>query len=97
MIEKPSRIRDDKLRKNYHTMRCVVCSRHGCDPCHIKSKGAGGDDVPENMMPLCRIHHTEQHKIGWVTFAKKYPQVANWLLAHGWSIGDLKITRPVQY
>lgn len=29
----------------------------GLDPHHIKNKGAGGDDIPENLITLCRQHH----------------------------------------
>lgn len=54
------------------------------DPAHIKTRGAGNGDQPWNIMPLCRKHHTEQHQIGWFTFAKKYINVLNWLRENGW-------------
>ena len=25
---------------------------------HLRTRGSGGDDVPENMITLCRKHHT---------------------------------------
>jgi hypothetical protein len=39
---------------------------------HIKTRGAGGKDIEENIIFLCRKHHTEVHAIGRVTFFKKY-------------------------
>jgi len=41
------------------------------DPAHIKSRGAGGDDIG-NTIPLCQRHHREQHDIGITSFAEKY-------------------------
>ena len=91
---KSIRNKNDDFRKTFYDRHCVVCNRRGCDPCHIKSKGAGGPDEEWNIIPLCRIHHVEQHKIGIVTFAKKYQAVENWLLSYGWEIGQ-KLTRPM--
>jgi predicted restriction endonuclease len=34
----------------------------GLDPHHIRSKGAGGQDVPENLITLCREHHDAAHR-----------------------------------
>jgi hypothetical protein len=31
----------------------------GLDVHHIDTKGAGGDDVPENLITLCRKHHQQ--------------------------------------
>jgi len=33
----------------------------GEDIHHITHMGAGGDDVPENLIKLCRKHHSEAH------------------------------------
>jgi hypothetical protein len=32
------------------------CSK-GIDGHHIKTRGSGGDDLPENIIGLCRKHH----------------------------------------
>lgn len=48
-------------------------------PHHVKSRGAGGDDVPENLMPLCLKHHTEIHKVGEHTMSGRYPTIGHWL------------------
>ncbi len=93
MFPKPVRKKDRALLNSYHSMYCVQCGRYGCDPAHIKSVGSGEDDEPWNVMPLCRIHHSEQHKIGWVTFATKYPRVMIYLLSHGWVVENFKLRR----
>jgi len=38
---------------------------------HVKSRGAGGDDVG-NVLPLCARAHHEQHTIGMKTWAKMW-------------------------
>jgi hypothetical protein len=49
---------------------------HGCygplDNHHITTRGAGGSDDPENIVRLCRKHHSECHSIGRESFFKKY-------------------------
>lgn len=59
---------------------CTVCGQgtyHDevgaflCDPAHVKSRGAGGEDIG-NVIPLCRYHHSKQHQIGWQRFEKGY-------------------------
>ena len=44
----------------------------GADLHHVKTRKSGGTDDDYNLMPLCRSHHTECHKIGTSTFVKKY-------------------------
>jgi hypothetical protein len=60
-----------------YDLPCAVCGRlpkigEGSDPSHTKkTRGAGGDpDEPD--FPLCREHHTEEHKIGRLSWARKY-------------------------
>ena len=52
------------------TQPCIICGRDA-EPCHVRSRGAGGTDLG-NIVPMCRIHHTEQHKIGIKTFQAKW-------------------------
>jgi hypothetical protein len=68
-------------------MHCEIsgCKDHwgkikfAAPPHHIKSRGAGGTDEPENLIALCSDHHTfggdAVHRVGWKTFVKKYPEV----------------------
>ena len=93
MFPKPERKKDRDLLNTYHTKRCIVCSRQGCDPCHIKSKGSGGDDSEENLISLCRVHHTEQHAKGHYHMATKYKMYANCIESKGWELVDTKLRR----
>lgn len=85
------------MKKDIHqkikSQRCLVCNSVQVDVAHIKTKGSGGFDEEWNLMPLCRIHHTEQHKIGIVTFAIKYYSVHEHLAENGWSIEQRKLRR----
>lgn len=55
---------------------CLICGRHA-EIHHVDAVGMGRDrnhidHTKHRVMALCRIHHTEYHKIGAVAFAKKY-------------------------
>lgn len=93
MIPKPKRVRNKKLLESFRLLRCIVCAKLGCDPCHIKSRGAGGGDEVDNLMPLCREHHRMQHQKGIVTFVKSFPQVMRYLRAKGWVVEQDKLRR----
>lgn len=69
-------------------MVCVICGAPNPDPAHIRSKGAGGHDIDENVIPLCRQHHMAQHVYGWEVMINKYPQLAEKLMKLGWVWGD---------
>lgn len=88
MFPKPQRKKDRDLLDTYHTKRCIICGRQGCDPCHLKSKGSGGQDESWNVFPACRVHHSESHSIGITSFSEKYVQFRNWLLANGWEYDE---------
>lgn len=66
----------------------MIC-RGPSDPCHIKTRGSGGDDVESNLIPMCRQHHTEQGQIGWVRFCAKYPKAENELAEKGWRVFEV--------
>lgn len=82
---KPTRIKDRDLLDRVAQQPCVACGAMppiggSNDPHHVSTKGAGGGDVPENIMPLCREHHTEWDKIGPVRMIEKYLGVERWLV-----------------
>lgn len=55
-VEDPDVIK--AARKNY----CELCGRPAYkEPHHIKSRGAGGGDIPENLIQLCAEHHFAAH------------------------------------
>lgn len=85
---KTSRIKDENVLSQVRKMKCVHCGHPPPnDPAHIKSRGAGGDDVFKNLLPLCRKGHSEQHQIGWPAFVTKYPPVRKALYERGWVLG----------
>lgn len=77
------RKKDPQSLKEVRNKPCVVCGKSS-DACHIKSKGSGGYDVPENLISLCREHHTMQHKLGWSQMCDRFPLVLFELEEKGW-------------
>lgn len=57
------------------------CNNYIVDPHHVKTRGAGGKDE-ENLIPLCRKHHTELHTIGRMSFQIKYDLDYEKLIQH---------------
>jgi hypothetical protein len=51
---------------------CMVCRQIPSDPAHIVSYAVCREDREENMIPLCRLHHSEQHQMGIKSFVRKY-------------------------
>ena len=80
---KNKRIVDRDLLDSYRGKPCVVCGREG-EAHHVKTRRSYGHDLPYNLMPLDREHHTEVHAIGLTTFAEKYLKVKTWLVDNGW-------------
>ncbi len=51
---------------------CLVCRQRGpSHPHHVKSVGSGGL-APENLVPLCLVHHNQIHYIGIDTFSAQH-------------------------
>ena len=62
MIPKPQRIVDKKLLKEMANVPCEVCgSRWAVVAHHVTTKGAGGHDLPENLISLCTTCHNKAH------------------------------------
>lgn len=76
---KRRRFVDHELLETVRELRCLACGRTPCDPDHVTTRGAGGDDVAVNVWPLCREHHSERHMKGLNHMAKKYPACMHWL------------------
>ena len=76
---KSRRIRDPELLAVFRTFPCLACGITPSDAHHISSRGAGGDDVPSNLMPLCREHHAEYHARGPAYMIRTYSRVRGWL------------------
>lgn len=60
---KNKRIVNKKLLKDKKGI-CQICGKAGPTEKHhfLKTKGAGGDDVEENLIELCRECHVKAHK-----------------------------------
>jgi hypothetical protein len=78
--------KDLKLRKIFKQFPCLVCGIVPSDPCHIRTFKVTQSDNPKNIIPMCRAHHQEQHRIGWKAFLEKYEKVKKFLLRMGWEI-----------
>lgn len=53
------------------TLPCVVCGNQPCDPAHVRTGADGGMGLTPSdrfLLPLCRTHHDEQHRVGETTF-----------------------------
>lgn len=70
-----------ELLEHVRQQRCVACGRKPSDPHHVTTRGAGGKNTPDNLMPLCRWHHIEWHQGGPSKMIQKYSGVFEWLLA----------------
>ncbi len=78
-------MKNKELCKSYLKMPCIVCgSYNSVSGHHIRSKGSGGPDIKENLIPLCLNHHTEVHQIAMVAFCQKYSAVKWYILSNGW-------------
>lgn len=88
MPPKKKRVKNRKLMDSFHEMKCLACGFPGSDPAHVKTRGSGGDDIESNIIPLCRICHSYQHRIGWFRFFIKYPHVEQIVNEMGWEIVD---------
>lgn len=73
------RIVDEGLLEQVRQLWCIACGIRPVHAHHVTSRGAGGDDVAENVMPLCPAHHAMWHKVGPTTMVAKYPSVRHWL------------------
>jgi hypothetical protein len=53
--------------------RCLACGANPPnDADHLKTRGAGGGDELTNLIPLCRCHHAQRHRIGLRNFVRKW-------------------------
>jgi hypothetical protein len=80
------------MAKNYQSNKpCIVCGVNQAGMVtyhHVYTRKAYPNNSEDewNLMSLCSWHHVETHKIGTVSFSKKYAQVNNWLIKNGWEL-----------
>lgn len=93
MLPKPKRLENEQLLEAFRLMPCAACGARPSDPDHIKTRGAGGEDIESNILPLCRRHHTQRHTIGWFRFCGLFPKVYRELMAKGWEFKKTELRR----
>jgi hypothetical protein len=92
MFPKKKRIVDENLLSEIRTMPSAACGYHlSVDPHHVKTVKTGGDDVEENIIPLCRNHHTMVHRQGLEYMAQNFQGVTSWLDRNGWTYDDYRL------
>lgn len=67
---------------------CEICGAPAVR-CHIKTQATFGSWEDFNIVHMCILHHTEQHKKGWYDFAQKYPTILKALRSRGWRFSYL--------
>lgn len=87
VLTKPARTKCQKTLDAFRIKPCLICGEKS-DPCHIRSKGAGGGDDEWNLLSLCRGHHTLQHSKGWKFICRTFPSVEFNLSEKGWYLDD---------
>jgi hypothetical protein len=84
---------ESDILQRVRDQRCLACGSLPSDPHHLITRGAGGKDEIDNIMPLCRRHHTEVHQIGLVKMSHKYVLVEEWLDDHGWILENIGVSK----
>lgn len=82
-------MKNKKLRESFYNKPCIICSKVPSDPCHLITYASSRKDEEFNIIPLCRIHHVESHKIGLLTFILKHDKVRIYIEAKGWVIENV--------
>ena len=79
LYSKQKRIVNTAMIESLKELTCYICGYHIVDVHHLNSKGSGGDDIENNLITLCRKHHSELHQIGLKKFSWKYPRIKEFL------------------
>lgn len=78
-------MRNHDLCESYRKMPCIVCGSYNLvSGHHLRTRGSGGLDIKENLIPLCLNHHTEVHQISLTRFCQKYSAVKWYIVSNGW-------------
>lgn len=80
MFPKPVRQKDKKALEKVRKKPCCCCGTWQLIHAHhIKSRGSGGPDTLNNLLPLCFRHHTEIHQIGLTKMLDLYSGLASYI------------------
>jgi hypothetical protein len=105
---KPTRFVHKELLEVVRNLPCLACASIDADgareamydnkvrshPHHLISRGAGGGDVAENVLPVCVKHHNMVHQTGLVRFANEFKVVKDWLDGAGWKFNGVTWEEP---
>ena len=74
--QRKAKLKEDQFGKRAEYVRGFPCLVDGCNQrpihaAHVRSRATGGV-AQNNLVPLCVVHHAEQHSGGLLGFQKKY-------------------------
>ena len=92
-LTKKKRIVDKTLLSQARECPCVVCYTLPTDPAHVRSVGSGGGDTSQNIISLCRTHHSLQHLKGWIYMWDNFDTIRRELILKGWGITENGLRR----
>lgn len=95
-LEKRKRTHDPHYLAEIRKCPCLACGKEApSEAHHIRSRGNGGGDDWFNIMPLCRMCHTQGQNAwhrGKRNFFLAYPHVKEYLKKLGWKfIGKARL------
>ena len=78
---------------------CEACGRPATgDPHHIRTRGAGGGDEPENLLRLCNeCHYQIAHQKGIMILVLMYPHIEQKVLTAAPYLGLPQFQGEMQY
>ena len=66
-------VRDPAFLAFVRSLPCSICYRtRGVEAAHIGRRGMAQKSSDREAIPLCSLHHKEQHRIGMKRFAESY-------------------------
>jgi hypothetical protein len=67
VVAKTIRLRDKEHRRFVAALPCLICGRTPADPHHLRyaqPRALGSKVSDEFTVPVCRLHHSELHRVG---------------------------------
>lgn len=64
--------RDKKFLDSFKHRYCEICGAKPAEAHHLRTRGAGGGDLPSNLLALCRTCHSRAHSMGIKSFVELY-------------------------
>lgn len=101
-FHKPKRKIDEALLARVREQPCAACGEPPpSDPSHIKTVKSGGHDIWWNVIPLDRVCHSAQHKMGFFELMRLKPMLEKHLSELGWNVvvesyGRKRLIHPLQ-